>query len=92
MTAHASAEIKNEAGIHCRPSTHIVKTMMGCPASVRVIREDGEESDLESMLTLMMLALTHGTTVDVEVTGEDEDHWCEEVVKLLETEYDFPQD
>jgi phosphotransferase system HPr-like phosphotransfer protein len=42
------------------------------------------------MLSLMMLGLTCGTEVNVEVTGPEEEDWCRRVVELLETEYDFP--
>lgn len=90
MTAHATATIKNEAGIHCRPSTHIVKSIQKCPAEVRIVKPGEGESDLTSMLSLMMLGLTCGTEVQVEVTGPEEEDWCRRVVELLETEYDFP--
>ena len=90
MTAHATATIKNGAGIHCRPSTHIIKTLQDCPAEVKIIKPGEGESDLKSMLSLMMLALTCDTEVDVEVSGPEEDDWCRKVVELLETEYDFP--
>jgi len=90
MTARATATILNEAGIHCRPSTHILKEFTGCPARVRVIKPGEGESDLASMLSLMMLGLTCGTRVEVEVTGEDEEIWCGKLVEMLEFEYDFP--
>lgn len=90
MTAQATALIKNEAGIHCRPSTHILKALVDCPASVKIIKAGEGESDLSSMLSLMMLGLTCGSEVLVEVSGPDEEIWCRKVVDLLETVYDFP--
>jgi phosphotransferase system HPr (HPr) family protein len=90
MTVQATALIKNEAGIHCRPSTHILKTMQDCPAQVTIVKAGEGESDLSSMLSLMILGLTCGTEVLVEVSGTDEQIWCDKVVELLETEYDFP--
>jgi phosphocarrier protein len=90
MTAHATATIRNEAGIHCRPSTHIVKTLQDCPAEVRIIKTGEGESDLRSMLSLMMLGLTCDSEVEVEVNGPEEEEWCRKVVELLEKEYDFP--
>jgi len=90
MTAHATATIHNEAGIHCRPSTHILKAMKDCPARVQIHKEGGDSSDLSSMLSLMMLGLTCNTDVEVEVSGPDEEIWCQKVVELLETVYDFP--
>lgn len=55
------------------------------------MRAESGESDLRSMLSLMMLGLTQGTEVEVEVDGPDEQAQLEKVVGLLEYEYDFPQ-
>ncbi|MCC5850612.1 MAG: HPr family phosphocarrier protein [Verrucomicrobia bacterium] len=90
MVAKGKAKILNEAGIHCRPSAHIIKEVKNYSGEM-CVRYDGEESDLKSMLSLMMLALTEGAEVDIEVTGPDEETQLEKVIGLLETEYDFPQ-
>ncbi|MCC5846189.1 MAG: HPr family phosphocarrier protein [Verrucomicrobia bacterium] len=89
MSVQGRAVIQNEAGIHCRPSAHIVKSVQGYAGKMRVWNEDGE-SDLRSMLSLMMMALTCGTEVNVEVSGPDESAQLETVTGLLETIYDFP--
>ena len=89
MSVKGKAKIQNEAGIHCRPSAHIVKAMKDYPGTL-LLRHDGEESDLRSMLSLMMLALTHGTEVEVEVSGPDEQNQFQKLIDLLEFEYDFP--
>lgn len=89
MTVHGTATVMNEAGIHCRPSTHIVKSMKDYDGRIRVSNEAGE-SDLTSMLDLMMMALTCGTTVDVEVAGPDEEAVLKKTVQLFEQIYDFP--
>lgn len=90
MVAHGRAKIKNEAGIHCRPSAHIVKEVKGYRGEITVSHE-GEESDLRSMLSLMMLALVQGAEVDVTVDGPKEEAQLRKVIDLLEYEYDFPQ-
>lgn len=87
--AQGKATIRNEAGIHCRPSAHIVKELRDYTGRMCVRHED-EESDLKSMLSLMMLALTCGTTVEVEVQGPDEEEMLRKIIGLLEFEYDFP--
>jgi len=90
MVARGTATIHNEAGIHCRPSTHILKTVQGYPGRMKVSCSEGE-SDLSSMLGLMMLSLTCGSVVEVEVEGPDEEAHLQKLIELLETEYDFPQ-
>ena len=86
----AEATIRNEAGIHCRPSTHIVKTIRDYEGEMKVVNPDGVESDLRSMLSLMMLALSCGTKVKLEVTGPQEEEQLQVLVGLFEYEYDFP--
>lgn len=80
----------NEAGIHCRPSTHIIKTLQGYPGRIRVLHAQNGECDLTSMLDLMMLGLTCGSEVDIEVEGPDEAAKLVEVVGMFEKVYDFP--
>ena len=92
MVAKASAVVQNEAGIHCRPSAHIVKTMADYTGSLKVTGPMGGSSDLQSMLSLMMLALTEGTQIELEVDGPDEEETLTQLVGLFEFHYDFPQD
>ena len=80
----------NEAGIHCRPSTHIIKTTQGYPGRIRVVHAQNGECNLSSMLDLMMLGLTCGSEVDIEVEGPDEADKLAEVKTLFEKIYDFP--
>lgn len=86
----AQATIRNEAGIHCRPSTHIVKTVRDYDGKMNVTNSDGETSDLCSMLSLMILALGHGSVVTLEVDGPQEEEQLQVLVDLFEFEYDFP--
>lgn len=90
MAAKGQATIRNEAGIHCRPSTHIIKTVQDYGGRMCLRCSEGE-SDLRSMLSLMMLGLTQGTEVELEVEGPDEEAQLEKLIGLFEFEYDFPQ-
>ena len=85
-----TATIKNEAGIHCRPSAHIVKHVADFDGDMKVTNPDGESSDLRTMLSLMMLALTHGSVVRLETSGPGADEQLSKLVELFEFEYDFP--
>jgi phosphotransferase system HPr (HPr) family protein len=90
MVAKANAVVRNEAGIHCRPSAHIVKQAASYPGKITVTGPMGGSSDLRSMLSLMMLALTCGTRVHIEVEGPDEESQLAALVDLFEFHYDFP--
>ncbi|MEI6563258.1 MAG: HPr family phosphocarrier protein [bacterium] len=83
------ATIRNEQGIHCRPSAKIVTEASKCPSQIRVFAEAGE-ADLRSLLSLVSLGLQEGTTIRVQVSGGDEATVCDRIVELFETKYDFP--
>ncbi len=88
MVEH-SATIRNEHGIHCRPSTVIVKYVAGYEGRIEVVGIKGRTS-LHSVLELMSLELFPGAEITVRVTGPDEEQMCNDLVALFETHFDFP--
>jgi phosphocarrier protein HPr len=60
--------ITNERGLHARASAKFVKCAEGFDATVTVSR-DGQSVPGTSIMGLMMLAASKGTTVTVEVSG-----------------------
>ncbi len=85
----ATAVVKNEAGIHCRPSAILVKEGMNYAGEILVTAPSGT-CTLTSALELIMLGLECGTTVTIQVTGPDEQAFGEKLVELFETHFDFP--
>ena len=90
MVATGTAKIQNEAGIHCRPSSHLIKSVQDYPGKIRVFHEENGECDLRSMLDLMMMGLTCGTQVELTVEGPGEEKQLSVVQELFERMYDFP--
>jgi phosphotransferase system HPr (HPr) family protein len=90
MVAKGKATIQNEAGIHCRPSSFIIKSVQDYPGKIRVAHEENGECDLRSMLDLMMMGLTCGSSVELEVEGPQEEAQLQSVTDLFEKIYDFP--
>ncbi len=84
-----TAVIKNEAGIHCRPSAILVKEGIAYEGDIFVEAESGS-CNLTSALECIMLGLEMGTEVKVQVTGADEDVFGPKLVELFETQFDFP--
>ncbi len=84
------AVIKNNAGIHCRPTAVIVKEARRYDNAISVISSDGMSADPTSAIELLALGLDKGSEVEVEVKGPAAQACCERMVELLETEYDFP--
>lgn len=84
-----TATIRNAAGIHCRPSAAIVKSLRGYGGQVDVVCGDSVCAPL-SVMGLLELELQCGSTVTVRVTGDDEAATCDRVVELFESTFDFP--
>ncbi len=88
MVEH-SATIQNEHGIHCRPSTVIVKYIADYEGAIEVEGVKGR-TNLRSVLELMSLELFPGSEVTVRVSGPEEEQVCNDLVALFETHFDFP--
>ena len=54
------------------------------------VESAGMTTDLKGVVGLIALGLQKGDVVDVSVSGPDEDEVCSRLIKLLETEFDFP--
>jgi len=64
-------DIVNAKGLHARASAKFVEVVEAHDAAVTV-RRDGMEVGGDSIMGLMMLGAAYGTSIDVEVTGADE--------------------
>lgn len=84
----AIATIHNAAGIHCRPSSLIMKAVAGYEGRIHIFNEKGE-TDLKSVLSLMAMELLPEDTVTIQVSGPEEEKVCRELVDLFQTDYDF---
>lgn len=72
--------IINEKGLHARASARLVEVVEGFDATAEVSR-DGLSASGDSIMGLLMLAASKGTTIDVETLGPD----CDALAQALET-------
>jgi len=63
-------KIVNEKGLHARASAKLVETVEKFDASAEVSR-DGLSASGDSIMGLLMLAASIGTTIDVETSGPE---------------------
>jgi phosphocarrier protein len=84
--------VKNNAGIHCRPSGVILTTIKNEFPDHRfqLYTADGAITEIDSMLALISLALTKGSSATLQVEGIDEDRAIDRIGDLFEFEFDFP--
>ena len=75
-----SLKIINEKGLHARASAKLVEVVEGFDARAEVSK-DGFSASGDSIMGLLMLAASRGTTIDVETSGPD----AEALADALET-------
>jgi phosphocarrier protein HPr len=63
-------KIVNEKGLHARASAKLVEVVEGFDAHAEVLR-DGLSASGDSIMGLLMLAASKGTTMDIQTTGPD---------------------
>ncbi len=84
-----TATIQNGQGIHCRPSSAIIKSVLGYPGTVLIQSAKGD-CDLRSVLDLIALGLECGEEVRIRVEGPDAETTGQRLVELFQTHFDFP--
>ena len=84
--------VRNKAGIHCRPSSVILNAINSTyPGhTFTVVTNDGQEVEINSILTLISLGMTVGTQAKLLAEGPEEEKAVQEIGDLFENEFDFP--
>ncbi len=84
-----SLKIINEKGLHARASAKLVEVVEGFDARAEVSR-DGLSASGDSIMGLLMLAASKGTTIDVETSGPDADALAEAIDVLVADRFGEP--
>ena len=80
MTVTRTFEIINEKGLHARASAKFVETVEEFDGRCMVTK-DGLDAAGDSIMGLLMLAASKGTTIEVQISGAE----AEEMALALET-------
>jgi phosphocarrier protein len=75
--------IRNKLGLHARAAVKFVNTANRFEAEVR-IEKDGSDIDGKSILGILTLAATQGSTIALRVDGSDEAAAVQALVDLIE--------
>jgi phosphocarrier protein len=79
-------EIVNKLGLHARASAKLTQTASRYQAEVWLTR-NGRRVNGKSIMGVMMLAASRGTTLHLEVTGADEAEAMTALVELIEDKF-----
>ncbi|RYH11760.1 HPr family phosphocarrier protein [Tropicimonas sp. IMCC6043] len=75
-------DIINEKGLHARASAKFVETVEEFDASAEV-RKDGLDASGDSIMGLLMLAASRGTSIEVETSGPEAEELMQALVALV---------
>lgn len=79
-------EIVNEKGLHARASAKLVEVVEGFDATAEVSR-DGMSAGGDSIMGLLMLAASKGTTIDVRTSGPDAEALADALEALVKDRF-----
>ena len=79
--------IRNKLGLHARAAVKFVNLANCYSASVKVIKDD-TEIDGKSILGILTLAATQGTSIRLLVAGKDEEAALAALVELISNRFD----
>ena len=75
-------EIVNRLGLHARAAAQLVQTANRFLSDV-MIEKDGNEVNGKSIMGLLMLAASKGTTIEVETTGPEASKLADAIARLV---------
>lgn len=78
--------ITDEVGIHARPAGVLAKEAKKYQSKI-VIKKDGKSAEATKLMAVMGLGVKCGQTVEVEISGEDEDATFDAVKAFFETNF-----
>lgn len=82
MTVTRSLEILNEKGLHARASAKLVEVVEAHDAEAEVSK-DGLSASGDSIMGLLMLAASRGTTIEVVTTGPEAEKLADALEALV---------
>jgi phosphocarrier protein len=79
-------EIVNKLGLHARAAAKLVNLATAFEADVE-IEKDGKRVNGKSIMSVMMLAASQGSTLTLHIDGNDENEAMTQVVELISTRF-----
>lgn len=88
MTTRALVEICNNKGLHARASAKFVKLASTFEKAQIHVSKDDNRVDAMSIMGLLMLAASKGTTIEIEAEGEEAEAAVKALSELVANRFD----
>ncbi|HLT76868.1 MAG TPA: HPr family phosphocarrier protein [Ferrovibrio sp.] len=82
-----SVMIVNQRGLHARAAAKFVQVVARFPQARIQVHKDGQTVNGESIMGLMMLAGTQGSSIEITASGPDATPAMEALVTLVESKF-----
>jgi len=81
--ATQTVKITNRLGMHARPAMLFAEVAGKFTATITVGHPESDKVDAKSIMQLMMLAATEGTTLTINADGDDADDAISKLIELV---------
>ncbi len=88
MDLFVTAVVKNNRGIHARPSGEIANAAKNYESQVKIIH-NGVVADAKNVLQVIILELGYNTQVTIEAKGSDADIAIGKIKELIECQFPY---
>jgi len=86
VTSRRTFLIINKLGLHARAAAQLVKLTEQFSSDVKIGKDD-QVVNGKSIMGLMMLAASNGTSIEVEATGDDAEAMLDAIGALIEARF-----
>jgi phosphocarrier protein HPr len=86
-----SVTIPNQRGLHARAAAKFVQVVARFPQSRIQVSKDGQTVNGESIMGLMMLAGTQGSSIEITASGAEAGPAMEALVTLIDGKFGEPE-
>ena len=78
--------ILNKLGLHARAAAKVVSTANQFESTI-IITKDGKNADARSIMKLLMLSASQGSSIRVEIDGADQNDAMESIERLINNKF-----
>ena len=79
--------ILNKLGLHARAAAKVVSTANNFESTI-ILTKDGKNADARSIMKLLMLSASQGSSISVEVDGTDQNDAMRSIEELFNNKFD----